>query len=287
MDDFNVIFTLKLNKYLIVYSTKIHSSFSINNRISLSEFLLVIRHKLGSSFLLLLLDVLGPTLELLGTGGIEGNEGELILVLEEGSKFEIVLRVEGTLHGHVVLEQLQELLLQLVDLVRHEERIDEREIRITQVLVVPHLLGHEQRTKDERSPVSGIKWHPGKGNQSVDVDETDDAALGREEGTVVEGLHEFVDVFDGGGFAEEGSPGFVELFGFFLDVLFLAEEVEVGAGGDLLAGVLVLEHLGVEDGRHRVDHTLHIRGGNRARNVQRGRRVELFSFTVGLHCVYK
>lgn len=41
---------------------------------------------------------------------IERRERELRFILEQSSELEVVLRVEGALHGHIVLEKFKEFL---------------------------------------------------------------------------------------------------------------------------------------------------------------------------------
>ena len=98
-------------------------------------------------------------------------------ILEERSQLEIVLGIERGLHSNVVLNQIQELLLKLVDLSCSEERIDVGKVIVGQIPIVPNFLGNKQRREDERSPVSWVQGKRGEGNQSVDIDETDDAAF--------------------------------------------------------------------------------------------------------------
>lgn len=68
-------------------------------------------------------------------------------------------------------------MLQFVDFFSNEERIDECEICVGQIPVVPHLLCNQERAQNKWSPVSGLQGHFSKSNESVDIDEADDAAL--------------------------------------------------------------------------------------------------------------
>jgi hypothetical protein len=75
------------------------------------------------------------------------------------------------------LNELEEFLLELIDLLGHEEGIDECEVSIREVAVIPHLLSYQKRAEDEGTPVRGLQGHLCEGDQSVDVDQADDAAL--------------------------------------------------------------------------------------------------------------
>lgn len=61
---------------------------------------------------------------------IERRERELRFVLEQSSELEVVLRVEGALHGHIVLEKFKEFLFECVNFLGNEERVDVREISV-------------------------------------------------------------------------------------------------------------------------------------------------------------
>jgi len=139
----------------------------------------------GQSLLLLvglrkhLVVLLGPDLEAVSVLLRQGLEGEFFLVvLEESAQLKVILGVQVGLDSHVVLNQFEEFLLEFVDFLSHEEGVDEGEVGVREVAVVPHLLGHEKRAKDKRAPVGGLKRHLCESNQSVYVDETNDAAFG-------------------------------------------------------------------------------------------------------------
>ena len=109
---------------------------------------------------------------------VDGLQREfLLVVLEECTELEVVLRVEVRFHCYVVLHEFKELLLKLVDLLGHEEGVDEGEVRIGQVAVIPNLLSYQKGAKDERAPVSWLQRHLREGYQSIDVDQADDAAF--------------------------------------------------------------------------------------------------------------
>lgn len=74
---------------------------------------------------------------------VEGGEWEFRLILEERAEFEVILCVQSTLNGDVVLEEFEELLLECVDFFCDEERIDEREVCVREVLIVPDFLCNE------------------------------------------------------------------------------------------------------------------------------------------------
>jgi len=72
-----------------------------------------------------------------------------------------------------------------------------------------------------------MQGHSGEGNQSVDVDKTDDAALRTELSAIKESLHKLIDIIDCGRGSEKRFPLFIEFFGFLFNVFFLTEEIEV------------------------------------------------------------
>ena len=76
------------------------------------------------------------------------------------------------------MDELEELLLELINFLGHEEWVDEREICIRQVAVIPDLLCHEEGAQDQWAPVRRLQGHLSEGDQPVDIDEADDAALG-------------------------------------------------------------------------------------------------------------
>ena len=127
-----------------------------------------------------------PELEILGILLIERLHRELFLVvLEQRPEFKVVFRVQIRLDSHVVLNKLKELLLELIDLLSHEEGINEREIGISQIPVIPDFLRNEQAAQKHRAPVGWLQRHLGKGNQPINIDQTDDAALRTELRTVI------------------------------------------------------------------------------------------------------
>ena len=74
---------------------------------------------------------------------VDRLQGEfLFVVLEESTKLEIVLGVEVRFHCNIVLHELEEFLLKLVDFLGNEEGIDESEVRIGEVAVIPNFLCH-------------------------------------------------------------------------------------------------------------------------------------------------
>ena len=80
-------------------------------------------------------------LQLLSITLIQRRKWELtLIVLEQGAKLEVVLGVQVGLHGDIVLNELKEFLLKLVDFIGHEEGIDEREVTVREVSIVPDLL---------------------------------------------------------------------------------------------------------------------------------------------------
>jgi len=73
----------------------------------------------------------------------DGLEGELPLIpFEEGAQFKLLLGLENPFDHYVVLNYLQELRLHLGNLLSSEERLDEGEICIGELAIVPDLLSH-------------------------------------------------------------------------------------------------------------------------------------------------
>lgn len=184
----------------------------------------------------------GLDLEALGLVLVERLEGELALVVaEQRPQLEVVLRVQVRLHGYIILNQLQELLLQLVQVFRREEGVDESEVGVREVKVVPDFLGYEDGDHDDGAPVGGLQGDVCEGDQAVDVDEADDAAFGRELGAVVEGADEVQNLLDRRHLPQQGDPLLVKGLGSLLDVLLLAKVEQIRRVGNVsaLAQVLV------------------------------------------------
>lgn len=137
---------------------------------SLNLLFVICEGQLGSFFLFSVLQLLRSGFEFLFLVNIERSKREFRFVLEESSEFEVVFGIEGTLDGDVVLEQFEELLFQGVDFFSNEERVDESKVSIGQVLVIPHLLGHQEGAQDQRTPVGGIQGQTSECDQSVNVD---------------------------------------------------------------------------------------------------------------------
>ena len=75
------------------------------------------------------------------------------------------------------MNELEELLLELVDLLGHEERVDEGEVRIGQVAVIPDFLSNQKGAKDKWPPIGRLQRHLCEGYKSVYVHQTNNAAL--------------------------------------------------------------------------------------------------------------
>ena len=75
------------------------------------------------------------------------------------------------------MNELEELLLELVDLLGHEERVDEGEVRIGQVAVIPDFLSHQKGAKDKGTPIGRLQRHLCEGYKSVYIHQTNNAAL--------------------------------------------------------------------------------------------------------------
>ena len=93
----------------------------------------------------------------------------MFIVFKESPKLKIVFSVETTFNRDIVLNELEELLFQLIDLFRHKEWIDKREVSIRKIPVIPNLLCNKERGQNKWPPVGGLQRHFGKRNESVDV----------------------------------------------------------------------------------------------------------------------
>ena len=92
----------------------------------------------------LLLVVFGSEFERLGILLIQWFHRELLLIIfEKSPKFKIILGVQVRFYCDIILNELQELLLELVNFFGNEEWVDEREIGVGEVAVIPHFLGYE------------------------------------------------------------------------------------------------------------------------------------------------
>jgi len=101
-----------------------------------------------------------------------------LVLLKEGAQLEIVLCVQARLHRDVVLDQFEELFFETIQLVGHEERVDEGEVGVAEIAIIPNFLGYEERAEDEGPPVGGLKRNFCERDQSIDVDQTNYAAFG-------------------------------------------------------------------------------------------------------------
>ena len=178
------------------------------------------------------------------------------------------------------MDQLEEFLLKLVDLLSHKERINECKVGIREVTIVPNFLCNQKRAEKHGSPVGGLQGHFSKRNEPINVNETDDAALGTELSAIVQGFNEFQNVLDGRCLAQQANSLAVECIWVLKDVLLLREEEQLAVLFDSLALILVLEHLRVQNGRHRVDDALNVRLLDGRANVHRvhGRRLAHLNF---------
>lgn len=116
-------------------------------------------------------------------------------------------------------------MLKLVDFFCNKEGINEGEISIGQISVIPHFLGHKERAQHEGSPIGGLKGHLSKCNQSVNVDQAYNAAFRTsndynkimvpELSTIIEGLHKFKDIFYSWSLSQQGYSLSVKSFWLF------------------------------------------------------------------------
>jgi len=67
----------------------------------------------------------------------------IFAVLEEFAQLKVVFRVEIRLYIDVILDELQELLLQLVYLMRQKEWVHKSKVYILDEVVVPDLLSYK------------------------------------------------------------------------------------------------------------------------------------------------
>ena len=68
----------------------------------------------------------------------------LLIVFKEGTELEVIFGIQIRLDGHIVLNKLQKLLLKLIDLLCDKEWINEGEISIRQISIVPDFLGDQE-----------------------------------------------------------------------------------------------------------------------------------------------
>lgn len=148
-------------------------------------------------------------------------------VLEESSKLKVILSIETGLDCNIILDKFKELLLKLVDLLSHEEWVDEGKVRITEIPIIPYLLCHQQRAQDQWSPIGWMQWHLGKGNQSIDIHQAYDTALRTKFSTIIQSLHKLGDVVTWWGVSQKGNPLLIKLVWLLFDVLLLTEEVKL------------------------------------------------------------
>ena len=115
----------------------------------------------------------------LALSSIEWHQREfLLVVLEKRPQFEVVLRIQVGLHGHIVLDQFKELLLELVDFGCDEEGVNECEVCVREITIVPYFLRDEEGAEDEWPPVGRLQRNLSEGNQAIYVHQADNAAFG-------------------------------------------------------------------------------------------------------------
>ena len=182
----------------------------------------------------------------------------LFVVLEKGSEFEVVLGVEIGFDSHIVLNQLQELLLQLVDLLCDEKWVNEGEISVGEVSIVPDFLGDQKRAKKHWPPICWLQRHLSESNKSIYIDQADDAAFWTELGAVVKSLNKFLYVLNSWSLSKQCNSLTVKCVGFFQDVFFLTEEKQFTLLLNLFTLILILEHLRMEDCCDGVDNAFYI-----------------------------
>ena len=82
-----------------------------------------------------------------------------LIVFKESSKLEVVFSVEVWLYCHVILNEFEELLLELIDLFSYEEWVDEREICVGKIAIVPYFLSDKKRAQEQWPPVGWLQRH--------------------------------------------------------------------------------------------------------------------------------
>ena len=92
-----------------------------------------------------------------------------------------------------------------------------------------------------------MKRQISESDQSINIDEANDAALWAELGAVVKSLHKLVDVLHFWCFTKKLNSFLVEGLWFFFNILFFAEKVKVTFFVESFAGRLVVEHLRMND----------------------------------------
>ena len=76
--------------------------------------------------------------------------------LVETSELEVVSGINVSLDGDGVLKKLQELRLKLVNLIIGEEWVDEREVSVREILVIPNLKNQQINPKNPKNPKKSV-----------------------------------------------------------------------------------------------------------------------------------
>ena len=86
-----------------------------------------------------------PELKVVGIFLIEWLHWELLLIVfEQCSQFEIVLGIKVGFHCHIILNKFKEFLLELIYFFSDKEWIDESEICIGKISIIPNFLCYKQ-----------------------------------------------------------------------------------------------------------------------------------------------
>ena len=179
----------------------------------------------GACSLELILVILGSDFEVVGIFLVERLHWEFLLViLEKGSEFEIVLSIQIRLDSNVVLDELKELLFKLVDLLGNEKWVDECKVSICEISIIPNFLRDQKRAQKHWPPVCWLKWHLSECNEPVDIDQADNAAFWTELGAIVESLYKLLNVLNCWRLSQKSDSLAVKCIGFLENVLLLAEE---------------------------------------------------------------
>lgn len=117
-----------------------------------------------------------------------------------------------------------------------------------------------------------MKWDLREGDQSVDVDEADDAAFRRELGTVVQCFDKIKYLLHRGRFSKQIDPLLIKCIWLLFNVLFLTEEEKVAVFRNLFSLSYILTHLRMEDRCNRVNDRVNTGHANGRADVERAHR---------------
>ena len=93
------------------------------------------------------------------------------------------------------MEEFKELLFKFVNFLSNKEWINKGKVRIGQIPIIPYFLRNQERAKKHWSPVCWLEGHFGEGDESIDINETNDTAFRTELCTIIECFNKFLNVF--------------------------------------------------------------------------------------------